>query len=196
VIFTNGGGEPRRGIEILLRAMVIVRRQFPDAKLRLAGNIGTRRGYERLLHGMIAELGLSDAIEFWGYLDAPSMAAGLCRSHVFAIPSYIENSPNSLCEAMQAGLPSVATFTGGIPSLIDQGRTGLLFPLGDASLLADSIMRIFADDDLARRMGRAAWADASDRHAPERVLSQLLHVYNNVLTFGKERCRGELVSQA
>ena len=58
VIFTNAG-EPRRGTEVLLQAMLAVRRKFPDAKLRLAGSIGTRTGYSRFLRKMIAENDLS-----------------------------------------------------------------------------------------------------------------------------------------
>jgi glycosyltransferase involved in cell wall biosynthesis len=185
VIFTNAG-EPRRGTEVLLRAMLTVRRKFPDAKVRLAGQIGTRRGYDRFLRQMIAESGLSETVELLGYLDGSAMARELCRAHVFAISSYIENSPNSLCEAMQVGLPCVATYTGGIPSLVEHGRTGLLFPTGDAPLLADMIMRIFRDDDLACRLGRAARAEASERHAPQRVVSQLLNAYNHVIANGHE----------
>lgn len=183
VIFTNAG-EPRRGTEVLLRAMLRVRREFPDAKLRLAGQIGTRRGYERFLRRLIGECGLSDTVEFLGYLDSNAMAKELCRAHVFAISSYIENSPNSLCEAMQVGLPCVATYTGGIPSLVEHGRTGLLFPSGDAPLLGETILRIFRDDNLASRLGRAAKARASERHAPQRVVSQLLNAYNDVIANG------------
>jgi glycosyltransferase involved in cell wall biosynthesis len=190
VIFTNAG-EPRRGTEVLLRAMLTVRREFPDAKLRLAGQIGTRRGYDRFLRRMIAESGLSQTVEFLGYLDGSAMARELCCAHVFAISSYVENSPNSLCEAMQVGLPCVATYTGGIPSLVDHGRTGLLFPTGDAALLADMILRIFRDDDLACRLSRAARAEASQRHAPQRVISQLLNTYNDVIANGQEAYHGQ-----
>src|SRR5258708_2713571 len=109
------------------------------------------------------------------------MVIQLSRAQVFAISSYIENSPNSLCEAMQVGLPCVATYAGGIPSLVEHGRTGLLFPPGDAPLLADAIMRIFRDDDLATWLGQAARTEASERHAPQRVISQLLNAYDNVV---------------
>jgi len=195
VIFTNAG-EPRRGTEILLRAIRMVRREFPDAKLRLAGQVGKRRGYDRFLRQMIAENGLSEAVEFLGYLDGPAMAQELCRAHVFATSSYIENSPNSLCEAMQVGLPCVATYAGGIPSLLEHGRTGLLFPTGDAPLLADMILRIFRDDSLACRLGRAARATASERHAPQRVLSQLLYAYNDVIANGHETYHCQTVSRS
>ena len=96
------------------------------------------------------------------------MARELCRAHVFVISSYIENSPNSLCEAMQVGLPCVATYAGGIPSLVRNGSTGLLFPPGDAPLLAEAIARLFREDHLACRMGRAARIEASERHARKR----------------------------
>ena len=185
LIFTNAG-EPRRGTEILLKAMITVRREFPDAKLRLGGHVGNRHGYERFLRRTITESGLSGAVEFLGHLDASAMARELCRAHVFAISSYIENSPNSLCEAMQVGLPCVATYAGGIPSLVEHGRTGLLFPPGDAPLLGDAIMRIFREDDLASRLGRAARTEASERHAPQRVVSQLLHAYSDVIANCRE----------
>ena len=195
VIFTNAG-EPRRGTEVLRRAMLTVRREFPNAKLRLAGSVGARRGYERFLRRMIAEIGLAEAVEFLGYLDGSAMARELCRAHVFAIPSYIENSPNSLCEAMQVGLPAVATYAGGIPSLVEQGRTGLFFPAGDVALLAHAILRVFRDDDLACRLGRAGRIEASERHAPQRVLSQVLDAYSGVMADSQGAYHEQTVSQA
>lgn len=194
VIFTNAG-EPRRGTEILLESMLMVRREFPDATLRLAGVMGKSQGYERFLRRKIVDGGLSGNVEFLGYLDASAMAKELCRAHVFAIPSYIENSPNSLCEAMQVGLPCVASYTGGIPSLVQRGRTGLLFPTGDAPLLAEAILRIFRDEDLASRLGRAARAEASERHAPRRVIRQLLSAYDHVIANGEAVLEAEAVSQ-
>ena len=127
IIFTNAG-DPRRGTETLLRALMIVRQEFPGAKLRLAGGLGTRYGYDRFLRRMIVDNNLSDSVEYLGRLDAGAMAKELSRSHVFAIASYIENSPNSLCEAMQVGMPCVASYVGGIPNLVDAGDRDFCFP--------------------------------------------------------------------
>jgi L-malate glycosyltransferase len=173
--------------------MLIVRREFPNAKLRLAGNIGTRRGYDRFLRRTIVASGLSENVELLGYLDASAMVSELCRAHVFAISSYIENSPNSLCEAMQVGLPCVATYTGGIPSLVEHGRTGLLFPPGDAPLLADAIMRIFRKDDLANRLSVAAKMTASERHRPQQIVSQLLSAYYDLVLDSQHAYQHETV---
>lgn len=179
VIFTNAG-TPRRGTETLLSAMRIVRQRFPAARLRLAGGQGTREGYHRQLHRQIEREGLSGAVEYLGYLDDRAMAFELSRSHVFAIASHIENSPNSLCEAMQAGVPCVASYVGGIPSLLQDGGAGLLFPRGDAAMLAEGIMRIFSDGELAERLGNRARSVATARHSPARVINQLLSAYSAV----------------
>jgi len=189
VIFTYAG-EPRRGVEVILEALRTVRREIPDVRLRLGGEIGNRRGYDRFLRQLIASCP-SDAIELMGYLDGDTMAKRLCDSHVFVHPAFVENSPNSLCEAMQAGLPCIASYAGGIPSLVESGRTGLLFPPGDAAMLARAILRIFRDDDLAQRLGRAARAAASERHAPQRVVSDLLDAYSGVLNGPRQGNRKE-----
>ncbi|HTM50339.1 MAG TPA: glycosyltransferase family 4 protein [Bryobacteraceae bacterium] len=185
VIFTNAG-EPRRGIEVLLDALKLLKRDFPDARLRLAGGIGNRRGYHRFFRRTIEESGASGSVDFLGYMDGGEMAAELSRAHVFATASYVENSPNSLCEAMQVGLPCVASYTGGIPSLVQHGETGLMFPMGDAPLLADSIARIFRSDELAAHLGDNARIEATSRHAPPKVASQTLAAYNEVAN-GAER---------
>ena len=129
VIFTNAG-EPRRGTETLLQAMLIVRREFPDARLLLAGHIGNRRGYDRFLLRTIKEKGLSDTVRFLGYLDADAMTREISRAHAFAISSFIENSPNSLCEAMRAGLPCVACMPEGFRAWWTMAAPDSYFPVG------------------------------------------------------------------
>lgn len=186
ILFTKLGRAPYRGTEVLLKALPLIRKQFPDVKLRLTDHLGTRRGYDRFLRRAIAEAGLSENIELLGYLSADRMAAELRRAHVFALASYVENSPNSLCEAMQVGVPCVATYAGGIPSLIEHGRTGLLTPPGDAQVLAASVMDLFRDDSLSMRLGRAARARAVERHDARLVLAQVLNAYTEVVA-GKPR---------
>jgi glycosyltransferase involved in cell wall biosynthesis len=180
IIFTNTGA-PRRGTEILLSALRILKPDFPKARLRLAGSSGRRfgrlSGYDRFVHDRIADLGLGDSVEWLGQLDSDAMAKALTRSHIFAICSSVENSPNSLCEAMSMGVPCVASYAGGIPSLMEDERTGLLFPKGDAAMLAANIRRLFNDRNLCVRLGTAAKLAARTRHAPERVVGQTMNAY-------------------
>lgn len=180
IIFTNAG-HPRRGTETLLEAVGILRNEFPDITLRLAGRISERSGYGRHLRRAISRARLKDCTELLRYLDAESMAKELSRSHVFAITSFIENSPNSLAEAMQIGMPCVASYAGGIPDMIRDDVSGAFFPCGDAALLAQAIRKIFLNDELAVNYGAAARKEAIKRHAPGCIVEQLLSAYKVIL---------------
>ena len=180
ILFTNAG-HPRRGTEVLLEAVKILKRDIPDIQLRLAGHISTRSGYGRFLRKLIKESGLADCVNLLGYLNASEMTQELSAAHVFAIASYLENSPNTLAEAMVVGVPCVASYVGGIPSMIENRQTGLLFPAGDANWLAESIRSVFEDDLLASRLGTEARQVAQQRHCPNLVVSQLVEAYRQVL---------------
>ena len=179
VIFTNVRG-PRSGIENLLQAVKILRKDYPDMRLYLCGKI-PHSGYGKLLRHQVKKMGLSSAVSYLGYLTADKMAEVLCSSHVFCIPSYIANSPNSLCEAQAVGMPCVASYVGGIPSLIEEGKTGLFFPGGDAEVLASRIRCLFENNDLAVNLGENAYKVAKKRHCPESIIRQLLDAYGSVL---------------
>ncbi len=176
LIYTNAG-HPCRGTENLLRAMALLREEFPDISLRLAGTVSTRSGYGRFVRRKINELDLGDRVEFLGYLDAGTMVRELLRSHAFVITSYIENSPNSLAEAMLLGMPCIGSYVGGIPDMLQDHGSGLLYPVDDVPLLADKMRRIFVDDEMATGLGENASRVAHERHDPELVINQLMAAY-------------------
>lgn len=176
LLYTNAG-HPCRGIENLLSAITHLRHEFPNVRLRLAGIVRPHSGYGRFMRRMIRRLGLEERVEFLGYLDEQAMIQELKRAHVFTIGSYIENSPNSLAEAMTLGMPCVASYVGGIPDMVCDNETGLLFPVSDVPLLADKIRRVFTDNGLAERLGSNARVVAIERHDPIKVVSELLDAY-------------------
>lgn len=122
----------------------------------------------------------SEAIRFAGDLTAEEMVPLLLGADVYVHPSYVDNSPNSLCEAQLLGLPCVACAVGGVPSLIEDNRTGLLTPAGDAPALAGKLMQL-RDRAARERIGRAAYAAAKVRHDKESVLRALLEAYDTIL---------------
>jgi glycosyltransferase involved in cell wall biosynthesis len=97
------------------------------------------------------------------------------------MPSFAENSSNSLCEAQTVGVPCVAAAAGGTPSIVDDGRTGLLYPAGDPEALAEQVARVLSDDLLASRLGSAGRGEALLRHARRRVVGELLAAYRSIL---------------
>lgn len=109
--------------------------QFPDAHVSVAGNSITAcgslkeklkiSGYGKYLRDLIYKNGLEDKVTVLGSLSDVQMKEAYLRSHVFACPSALENSPNSLGEAMLLGLPCVASRTGGIPDMAEDGTSAL-----------------------------------------------------------------------
>jgi glycosyltransferase involved in cell wall biosynthesis len=180
LIYTNAGN-PRRGTENLLVAIALLKHDFPNIQLRLAGTVSQRSGYGRFLRRLVRKLGLENHVVFLGYLGDMAMARELQRAHVFAITSYIENSPNSLAEAMLTGMPCIASYVGGIPSMVDGGTTGLLYPAEDVPMLANCIRSIFVDDELSVHLADNAYRAAHDTHDPDNVVAQLLNAYNRIL---------------
>jgi glycosyltransferase involved in cell wall biosynthesis len=110
-------------------------------------------------------------------LDASEMANELQNAHVFALPSLIENSPNSLAESMLIGTPAVASYVGGVPSMARDEESVLFFPPDDEAVLAEQIRRIFLDDGLARRLSEGASAVARARHSKDRIVKDMLAIY-------------------
>jgi glycosyltransferase involved in cell wall biosynthesis len=91
-----------------------------------------------------------------------------------------ENAPMALLEAASLGIPSVASDIGGIPELVDDGVTGLLFPPGDARSLATALEGLAVDRELATSLGRNAWKRVRSAHDPQRYLHALLVGYAEV----------------
>ena len=137
-----------KGHTDLLHAATVVSREFRTVKFLLIGD-----GAERArLEVMTAELGLSKTVLFLGRRnDVPRL---LACCDLFVLPSSAEGLPNSVLEAMAAGLPVVATRVGGIPEIIDDGASGLLVAPRDPQSLAAAILQLLANEEFARQLAR------------------------------------------
>jgi glycosyltransferase involved in cell wall biosynthesis len=105
----------------------------------------------------------------------------MMKSHVFVSPSFIENSSNAVCEAQLMGMPVIASYTGGLPSLIKDGVTGLFFPVGDAPILAARVRQVLENDQLAVQLGSQAREVAVKRHDDSKIVQDILSVYEDVM---------------
>jgi glycosyltransferase involved in cell wall biosynthesis len=177
IIFTNAK-HPRKGTESLLKAASLLRPKYPDIEVAVAGGLPGRSGYGMYLRGRFRECG--GIVTELGALNAEQMAEELARSHVFVSPSYIDNSPNALSEAQLVGMPVISTYTGGVPSLIEHGITGLFAPTGDAPMLAYRLEQVFENDGLASRLGNEARNVAMARHDPTSVTDGVMGIYSDV----------------
>ncbi len=196
-IFLSQGDYPLKGFHFVLQALPKVLEEFPDAVVYVSGNsiIGNVGGqipqkrlpeflwitaYGRYLKRLIAEGKLEGHVVMLGSLSAEEMKRQYLRSHVFVCPSVIENSPNSLCEAMLLGMPVIASRAGGIPDLVENGEEGLLFQTGDTEALAEDICNLFTNDQFACRMASAAHKSAAVRHNPHTNYLRILEIYRSM----------------
>jgi glycosyltransferase involved in cell wall biosynthesis len=166
---------PLKGHEYLLRAMPHVLRELPDVRCVLVGDGPERPGMERLA----ASLRIATHVDFCGTVSDP---LGLVAdSAVFVLPGLeSEGFPIALLEALALGRPVVAIRAGGVPEIIEQGRTGLLVPPRDPVALAESIVRLLRDRVLARCLGESGREEVRARFSAEVMVERTEALYQEL----------------
>jgi glycosyltransferase involved in cell wall biosynthesis len=152
VIGTVGRLDEVKCQDLLLRGFQRVRDKAPKARLLLVGDGPSRAALEALA----GELELTPAVSFVGYQARPDRY--LQAMDFFALTSRAEGLPLAILEAWAAGLPVVSTRVGGIPKVVDDGRTGLLIDSGDEDALAKALSELLDNPSRARRLGEAGRA--------------------------------------
>ena len=120
-------------------------------------------------------------VRFLGYISPDEIVKLLSKSTIYAHTAYIENSPNSICEAQCLGVPIVSTNVGGISSLVEDGKDGILVPANDPWLMADSIISLTSDKRRMLELSKNSRKKALARHNTENIKNQLLSCYNSIL---------------
>jgi glycosyltransferase involved in cell wall biosynthesis len=195
-IFIGSAAAARKGAHVALGALKLLRRQYPDIRLYIAGprpedGRGLRRyiGYPVYLMQLIRDLGLEQHIRFTGLLDGEAMAAQMAQSHVYVMSSLIENSPNTLGEAMMIGVPVVCAYSGGAPSMATDESEALFYRAEDSAMLAMQIRRIFESDTLATNLSKAARTRALTTHDANANVEILVGVYKHIMAARTETMR-------
>jgi len=178
-IYTSGRLTFLKGMHVFLEAMVLLKGVYPNLDVRIAGDTAPSCEYRYLLR-QVRKMGLSDVVRFIGWISGPQIVKELQRSHVYANSSFIENGCNALQEAMLMAVPCVTGFVGGMTTTLEHRKTGLMYPRGNAFMLAYRIRELFEDDELAVAFGQAARMRAQARHAPDRVVNDLMTAYQAV----------------
>jgi glycosyltransferase involved in cell wall biosynthesis len=164
------------GNDVALRAFAKLRLKHPKARLRIAGS--GPLGAELL--ALARQLGVADAVEFTGRVDRDRMAVLLQEADVAINPSRVDNMPNSVLEALAAGVPVVSTRVGGVPFVVRDEETALLVAPDDADAMAEALGRVLSDPALAHRLAAAGLADVQ-RYTWARIAPQWADVYRGAL---------------
>ncbi|RTQ48951.1 glycosyltransferase family 1 protein [Hymenobacter gummosus] len=170
-----GGHQVMKGFREALATYARLRPEMPGLQLIVAGHVGAREWAEESRRAGLLDLGPDD-VQCVGNLSAAELVGWMRRCFCLLHPSYIDNSPNSVCEAQMAGLAVVASDVGGVSSLVRDDETGLLSSLQPEQLAA-RVRRLYHDAPLRRRLTIAAQAKALRRHHPDTIVQRTVDLY-------------------
>jgi|WetSurSiteA1Bulk_404760.scaffolds.fasta_scaffold00805_2 glycosyltransferase involved in cell wall biosynthesis len=126
-------------------------------------------------------------LKLLGNLTEQQLVEKLLEAEIYVMPSHIENSSNSLCEAMLLGMPCIATFAGGTGSIIKDGEEGLMVQDGDPWALAGAILELYRDPIKAQKYGQMARQRALIRHDKENITNGLIGIYQKILDLSSKK---------
>jgi glycosyltransferase involved in cell wall biosynthesis len=191
-IFLSQAYYPLKGAHQVLKAAAMLKKDFPDIQVRLAGTSIIKNttfseklrlpGYGKYLLSLIKKGDLHKNVRFLGPLSERQMIDEYRNAHLFICPSSIENSPISLGESQLLGTPSIAAYVGGIPDMVVHGETGLLYRFEEVQMLAEYIRRVFTDDILAKKLSLNGIAAAEQRYNRQTDINQTLNIYSKVIS--------------
>ena len=134
---------------------------------------------ERLLRRLITDLGLERQVTLVGALSEVDLIDEYSRAHLLLVGSREETAPQVIAQAMACGLPTIASAVGGIPAMIEDGFSGLLFPFGDAQKCCDQILRLLQNERLANLISQRIRDEARRRFHPDAVARKTVEVYRS-----------------
>lgn len=184
-LLSVGRLEHRKGMDLLLSAMHRVWKRFPQTRVCL---IGSEAG---LSHEHLQAMAPR---EKWGLVDLPGvlphdqLPGRYRRATLYVTATEFEVLPLNVMEAMASGLPVVATRVGGLPELVEDGKTGFLVPPGDIVALSAAIERLLEDEVLRGDMGRRGRERVLTEFAAERIAPRMVRLYEHAI-FKKRRER-------
>lgn len=177
MVFFVGRLVREKGVQVLLDAMPKILSYYPEAKVVVAG----KGPYEEHLRHRTRELGISHRVHFAGYIDDATRNQLYREATVTVFPSLYEPFGIVALEGMAACTPVVVADTGGLREIVEHGVDGLKCYTGSANSLADNILAVFGDTNLARRMVENGYKKARDQFSWDAIARQTLTVYRDVL---------------
>lgn len=165
-----------KGYDVVLKTAKLLKYVGLDFEWRVYGWNAPRIA-EKIVRGGSNALN----IKLLGVATAEKLRDVLLHCTAYVQPSYIDNSPNSVCEAQMCGCTCIATNVGGVSALIEEGKTGFLVPANDPYQTAYLMMQLWREREMNLAIGQAARAVAVKRHDREEIASRVVEIYEEVL---------------
>ncbi len=180
IIHSTTSNSAYKGFETICETLYFL---CTERKMRVIWQIAGLRPSDSIVKVTKMKLGQrypSAALLFLGSMDEKVLVESMCNANIYVSPSHIENSPNSLCEAMILGMPCIATCVGGTSSLIEDGKEGILVQDGDPWAMAGAIMEMTNNSNIASQYGKCARERALRRHDRESIVRSYIDIYKTI----------------
>jgi glycosyltransferase involved in cell wall biosynthesis len=193
LVFTAGRLVRKKGFEYLIEAAARLAPRWPALRVAIAGD----GDLNAELRQRARDAGVAGTIQFLGAVPQSDMPAWLSAADVVAVPSVrddegnVDGLPNVVMEALASGTPLVSTTAGGIGSVVQHGRSGLLVPERDVDALASAIETLLEDEYLRERIGQAARRDACEQHTWGRFAERLEAVFDVAVERSRKTAKAE-----
>lgn len=183
-IFVSQGNYPLKGLHFLILALSLVIQKKPEVEVYVTGrdvlNCKILTSYQKYLKKLIIRLGCQNNIHFLGKLNEERMLEQYLMANIYVNPSVIENSSNSIGEAMILGVPVIASDVGGTKDIIKDKEEGILYQYDAYYMLAYYIDRLLGDKEMALLLSAKARARGLSNHNKAKCYETLLHIYKEI----------------
>lgn len=177
-LFSHSSNDIRKGAGIVLRTAKILK-ELTD--IEFIWKVAGQKDYFRTAEKELGINGSDVNIELTGMLDDSMLIREMTDVDLCIHPSIIDNSPHSICEAQLIGCPVIASNVGGVPQLVEEGKTGFLYPYNEPHTLAFRIADIFRDEKLLTEISANEVKTALKRHDPKFIADTLIGIYGEVI---------------
>lgn len=175
-LITTGCSSHWKGMDTLLKTAHVLKEKGVDFEWFVAGNMSIQQEVEKKEHLKFAD----NNVNILGFTGPEKLQELLLSADMYVHTAYIDNSPNSVCEAQYLGLPIIATNVGGISSLVFDGKEGKLVPANSCYNMAYEIIALAKDKERQKMYSKNTMAHAIKRHENNCILDQLLSCYNSI----------------
>lgn len=191
-IFLSQVYSPLKGFHYLLEAVGILKKYYPNIIIRTTGddfihdctlkNKLKLSSYRKYILELVDKYNLYNNVEFLGSLSEPRMIEEYKRAHVFVSASSIENSPNSVAEAMLLGVPIISSDVGGVKNLLTHLEDGFIYPSDEPYMLAYYIKELFENKALCLEFSENATRHAKNTHDRKTCANDVYNIYLDILS--------------
>ncbi|WP_009631385.1 glycosyltransferase [Synechocystis sp. PCC 7509] len=182
-IATTGRLVEKKGIEYALRGIAKIANTYPNLEYNILGDGELKEHFEKL----IAELNISSVVKLHGWKHQREIIEILDVCHIFVAPSVTgvdgnQDAPiNTLKEAMAMGMPVISTLHGGIPELVEDGKSGFLVPEKDGDAIASKLIYLIEHPQIWEQMGKIGRSRVAEKYDMNKLNDELVEVYQKVI---------------